>query len=106
MMAPRQPKTAGQQLKFLVNETWKVVLALVGLVALIQTGLNYLGPPRQTPAQAIQSLTSLLNSRDSAQAVTNETLKRGLLQNSYSICVIAKRPQSDCADILLNGGLR
>lgn len=105
-MQPPRPRTTGQSVRSALIESWKVVIPVVGLVVLAQTALNYFGPPRQTPAESIQQLTKLLNSRDSAQAEVNRTLKRGLLQNTYSICIIAKRPPADCAEILIDGGFK
>lgn len=89
-----------------ISDIWKFIWALVGIVLLGQTALNYFGPPRTTPAQAIKELTVQMNSRDSAQSEYNAAMQKALLQNSYSICIIAKRPQGECADVILNSNLR
>lgn len=107
-----------------LDVTWKSIVAVVGIVSLIQYGLSYLGEKRTTPAQAVEKiaqnvalLTVQLHETDSAakarsarsDSISQErqtAVEKSLLQNQYSICIIAKRPQSECADIIFSGGAR
>jgi hypothetical protein len=87
---------------------WKATVAIVGLLVFIDQIRAWSGERRTTPAEAVEQLATQMKDmtrqrrdQDSAQAVMNNTLQRAVLQNSYSICILSKRPQGDCADILL-----
>ena len=82
-----------------------VIIALVGIYILIAQALVWFGEKRTSPAEAVQQLSRQLQRSDSMARQDIRALTRATRVNSYSICLLSRRPQQTCEDILIDDGI-
>ena len=103
MMAPRRsdPHDLGKTVIWVRD----IGVAVVALLILVTQVLQWLGMRQTSPAEAVQQLSRQLQRSDSLSREGITSLERATRVNSYSICLLSRRPQNECEDIMFSDGL-